>query len=206
MLFMQSNPINGFIRQYRLRKLAKSVRAGIVPKDATREQVFEALRYTRPKGALEMFGILSARHFDGLGKLKADLGLVGVRLVTREFADLLVDGMCSSGAAALLDDFTAHEMGDGSTAEANGDQSLVAPADGRNIGTQTHGATSNIFKSIATITATSAYTVIEHGIFNQSSVTGDYLLDRTILGTPFVVAVDDEVEWTYELTVNTETG
>ena len=99
----------------------------------------------------------------------------------------------------------AHAQGQGSTAEASGDQALVDQEDGRNIGSQTHGASSNIFKSIATITATSAYTVIEHGVFNQTSVTGDYLLDRTKLGTEFTVATDDEVEWTYELTINTET-
>ena len=205
MVFMQGNPISGFLRQRRLRKIAKSVRAGIVPKDVGREEVFEALRCTRPQGALEMFGLLSARHFDKHGKLKQDLGLIGVRKVTLEFAELLVDGMCSSGAAAILDDFTAHEQGQGSTAEASGDQALVDAEDGRNVGSQTHGASSHIYRSIATITATSAYTVIEHGLFNQTSTTNDYLLDRTKLGTEFTVATDDEVEWTYELTVNTET-
>lgn len=205
MFYLHSNPINGFFRGRRLKKIAKQVRAGMVPKGVSREEVFEALRITRPKAALEMFGMLSAKQFDREGQLIKDLGLVGVRKVTLEFAELLADAMCSSGAAALLDDFTAHAQGQGSTAEASGDQALVDQEDGRNIGSQTHGASSNIYKSIATITATSAYTVIEHGIFNQSSVTGDYLLDRTKLGTEFTVATDDEVEWTYELTINTET-
>ena len=205
MFYLHSNPFDGFFRQRRLKKIAKQVRAGIVPKDVSREEVFEALRITRPKAALEMFGMLSARQFDREGKLIKDLGLVGVRKVTLEFAELLADAMCSSGAAALLDDFTAHAQGQGSTAEASGDQALVDQEDGRNIGSQTHGASSNIFKSIATITATSAYTVIEHGIFNQTASAGDYMLDRTKLGTEFVVATDDEVEWTYELTINTET-
>jgi hypothetical protein len=176
-----------------------------VPKGVSREEVFEALRKTRPKGALEMFGMLSAKHHDKEGKLIKDLGLVGVRKVTLEFAELLADAMTSSGASALIDDFSAHQQGDGSTAEASTDQTLVSAEDGRNIGSQTHGSSSNIYRSIATITATSAYTVIEHGIFNQTSTTGDYLLDRTKLGTPFTVATDDEVEWTYELTINTET-
>lgn len=204
MVFMQSNPFAGFLRKNRLRKIAKQVRAGVVPKDVGREEVFEALRLTRPRGAMEIFGLLSARHFDKFGNLKQDLGLVGVRKVTLEFAKFLVDGMCDSDAAAELDDFTAHEMGQGSTAEASTDQALVDAEDGRAVGTQTHGASSNIFRSIATITATSAYTVMEHGIFSTTGES-DYLLDRTKLGTDFIVATDDEVEWTYELTVNTET-
>jgi hypothetical protein len=205
MVFMQSNPFNGFFRKNRLRKIAKQVRSGTVPKGVSREEIFEALRCTRPKGALEVFGILSARQFDKSQKLKEDFGVVGVRKVTLEFAELLADAMCSSGAAAILDDFNAHAQGQGSAAEASTDQALGDPEDGRNIGSQTHGASSNIYKSVATITATSAYTVIEHGIFNQTSTTGDYLLDRTKLGTEFTVATDDEVEWTYELTINTET-
>jgi hypothetical protein len=200
-----SNPINGFFRQRRLNKLAAQVRAGIVPQGVDKEEIFEALRTTRPKGALEMFGMLSAKQYDKEGQLIKDLGLVGVRKVTLEFAELLADAMVSSGASALIDGFSAHAQGQGSAAEASTDQALVDQEDGRNIGSQTHGASSNIYRSIATITATSAYTVIEHGIFNQTSATGDYLLDRTKLGTEFTVATDDEVEWTYELTINTET-
>jgi hypothetical protein len=202
---LHNNPINGFFRQHRLKKIAKQVRAGTVPKGVSREEVFEALRVTRAKSGLEMFGMLSAKHYSREGKLIQDLGLVGVQKVTLEFAELLADAMTSSGASALIDDFSAHAQGDGSTAEASTDQALVAQIGTRNIGSQTHGASSNIYKSIATITATSAYTVIEHGIFNQSSTTGDYMLDRTKLGTEFTVATDDEVEWTYELTINTET-
>jgi hypothetical protein len=196
------SPINGFFRRQRLKNIAKQVRAGIVPKDVSREEVFEALRTTRPKGALEMFGLLSAKHHGKDGKLVKDLGLVGVRKVTREFAELLADAMTTSGDE--IDTFNAHAQGDGSTAEASTDQALVSQEDGRNLGTQSLGSTSNVYRSVATITASSAYTVIEHGIFNQTSVTGDYLLDRTVINS-FTVATDDEVEWTYELTINTET-
>ena len=97
-----------------------------------------------------------------------------------------------------------HAQGQGSTAEASTDQALVDEEDETDGGSQTHGASSNIYKSIVTITATSAYTVIEHAIKDTTGAS-DYLLDRTVLGTEFTVATDDEVEWTYQLTINTET-
>lgn len=205
MLFLHNSTFDGFFRRFRLRKLARQVRhKGIVPKGVDQAEVFEALRLTRPKNAFEMFGLVSARVKRKNGAIE-DMGLVGVKIVTTEFAELLVDAFCSSGASAILDDFTSHEMGAGSTAEASGDQTLVDVGDGRNIGTQTHGATSNLFASTATITANSAYEVREHGIFNQTSTTSDYLLDRSVV-TGFNVTTDDEVEWTYTLTINSETG
>jgi hypothetical protein len=204
MFQMQNYPFSGVVRQIRLRRIAKQVRSGVVPEGVDRETIFEALRITRPKGALEMFGILTAKHFRD-GKMIADAGIVGVKKVTLEFAKLLADAMGASASAAIIDNFSAHAQGDGSGNEASTDAALGSQQGTRNVGTQTHGATSNIYKSVATITAAAAYTVIEHGIFSQTSATGDYLLDRTKLGTPFTVATDDEVEWTYELTINTET-
>jgi hypothetical protein len=204
MFQLSRSPNTGFFRTFKLKRLAKQVRNGIVPKGVSQDEVFEALRITRPKSALEMFGLVNARVFDKTGTLKADHGLVGVKKVTLEFAELLADAMTSSGASALIDDFTSHEMGSGSTAEASTDQALVTAQDGRNIGTQTHGATSNLYATTATITATSTYEVREHGVFNQTSTTADYLLDRSVV-TGFNVNTDDEVEWTYTLTINTET-
>ncbi len=204
MLFSEINPITRLRRRRRLKKIAAQVRAGNVPKGVSQEEIFEALRHTRPIGALEMFGILSARHLRN-GQLVQDLGVVGVKKVTLEFAELLVDAMCSSGASDLLPMFGVHAMGDGSTAEASTDQALVSLEDESGTrGTMTHGASSNIYQSVKTLTATSTYTVIEHGIFDTTGAT-DYLLDRTKLGSEFTVATDDEVEWTYQLTVNTET-
>lgn len=203
MFHIKTGPITRLGRRFRLKRIAKKVRDGNVPKGVSQDEIFEALRTTRPKGALEIFGILNARHFRN-GELLNDLGVVGVKKVTLEFAELLVDAMCSSTAAALIDDFDTHAMGQGSTAEASTDQALVDVEDEDTGGTQSRGATSNVYQSVKTLTATSTYTVIEHGIFDTTDAS-DYLLDRTVVGTPFVVATDDEVEWTYQLTVNTET-
>jgi len=205
MVFLQNNPIIRLKRRFRLKGIAKKVRAGIVPEGVSRDEIYEALRYTRPKGALEMFGVLAAKVFRN-GEVIHDPGVVAVKKVTLEFAEWLVDGMCSSGEQANLHLFHAHRHGAGSTAEASTDQALVDLEESGNLDANagTHGASSNIYQTIATITATSAYSIREHGIFNQTNVTGDLLLDRSVVAS-FAVATDDEVQWTYELTINTET-
>ncbi|MHA2067576.1 MAG: hypothetical protein ACXABY_24695 [Candidatus Thorarchaeota archaeon] len=201
MVFLQSNPVTRFKRRLELKRIAKQVRAGHVPKGVSQDDIFEALRCTRPKGALEMFGILSAKLFRN-GKMIQDAGVVSVKKVTLEFAEWLVDGMVSSGESSKLSDFYFHEMGSGSTAEASTDQALVSATDGREPSANegTHGATSNVYQTVATITATTAVEIREHGLFNQTSTTGDLLLDRSVV-TAFNVTTDDEVQWTYDLTI-----
>lgn len=191
--------IFGFTRRLRLLRIAKQVRAGNVPAGVDQDTIFEALRITRPGSTLEAFGFLSGKVYRQ-GKMIQDLGLVGVKEVTTEFVEHLVDGMMDSSVA--IDKFNKHAMGDGSTAETDTQSALVNQQDGRNVGSQTHGATSNIYKSVATITAGAAYTAIEHGIFDSTGAAADVLLDRTVIGSPPVVATDDEVEWTYQLTIN----
>ena len=204
MFYNQINPVTRFRRQFKLKRIAKQVRAGHVPPGISREEIFEALRKTRPKGALEIFGILSAKQRRN-GQLIKDLGVVGVKKVTLEFAKFMVDALCDSTVCVNVDDFNVHAMGDGSTAEASTDQALVSMKDEIAGGTQSvAGASSNVYQCIANITATDAYTVIEHGIFDTTGA-ADILLDRTVLATSFPVATSDEVEWTYQLTVNTET-
>ena len=205
MVFLQSNPITRFTRHFRLRGIAKKVRAGVVPEGVSRDDIYEALRCTRPKGAVEMFGILAAKVFRN-GEVIHDPGVVAVKKVTLEFAEWLVDGMVSSGEQANLHLFHAHRHGAGSTAEASTDQALVDLDESGNLDGDagTHGATSNVYRTIATITATDAYSIREHGIFNQTNVTGDLLLDRSLVAS-FPVATDDQVQWTYTLTINTET-
>jgi len=189
---------------WRLRQIAKQVRAGILPKGVDKETIFDALKLTRPKNAMEMFGFLSAKVERANGDAAVDLGLVSVKKVTLAFANRLVDAMTTSGD--IIDDFNQHKQGAGSTAEASGDTALVTPQAGAQGATGgaavTHGATSNIYRTIGTVTAGSAYEIREHGVFNAS--TGGILLDRSVV-TAIAVNTDDVVTWTYELTVNTET-
>jgi hypothetical protein len=191
------------VRNWRLRRIARLVRQGIVPKGVPQAEIFEALRLTRPRGAVEMFGFLSMKVFRPDGTLREDLGLQSVRKVTTAFTKFLADGFCTSGSAALLDDFIYHGCGDGSTAEASGDVALVSSKGTRVTGSQTHGTSSNIFKTVRTFVASVAFTAIEHGIFNTMS--GGELLDRSLVTTPPTVATGDEIEFTYNLTINSET-
>jgi hypothetical protein len=190
------------VRNWRLRRIARVVRQGIVPKGVPQETIFEALRLTRPRGAAEMFGFLSMKvnRRDGTSE---DLGLQSVRKVTTAFTKYLADGFCTSGSAALLDDFIYHGCGEGSTAEASGDAALVTSHGARVTGSQTHGTTSNIYKTVRTYVATSAFTAIEHGLFN--TMVGGELLDRSLVTTPPTVTTGDEIEFTYNLTINSET-
>jgi len=187
---------------WRLRQIAKQVRAGIVPKGVAKERIFEALKLTRPKNSLEMFGFLSAKVERTSGEIE-ELGVVSVKKVTAAFAKRLVDALVT---ATTMTGFHQHKQGSDSTAEASGDTALVTPQVGAQAGAGAteaiHGANSFIFQTKGTITAGSAYGIREHGVFNAS--TGGVLLDRSIV-TAINVATDDIVTWTYELTVNTET-
>jgi len=201
---LQNNSLRIFRPGYwKQRKIGKLVRAGHVPKGVTQDEIFEALKVTRPKNAMEIFGFLTAKHHvKATGEVR-DLGLQSVKKVTLAFAEYLADGFCDSASAALLDDFIYHGVGDGSTAEGTGDAALVSSQGTRVTGSQTHGASSNIYKTVRTFVASAAYTAIEHGIFD--TMTGGELLDRSVLTTPPTVATADEVEYTYQLTINTET-
>lgn len=188
---------------WKLRRIAKQVRAGIIPKGVDKDVIFKALKLTRPKNALEAFGFLSAKvERSATGEVE-DLGLVSVKKVTLAFVEHLVDAMVTNTA---MTGFHQHKQGAGSTAEASGDTALVTQQVGAQAGAgdteAIHGASSNIFQTKGTITAGSAYEIREHGIFNAS--TGGVLLDRSVV-TAINVATDDVVTWTYDLTVNTET-
>jgi len=182
---------------WRLRTLAKKVRSGIVPKGVPETEIWEALRITRPRGVVEIFGTLYAKVFNPDGTLKCDHGLVSVREVTAAFAKRLVDAMVTSGD--IVDNFQYHKMGAGSTAETDTETALAAQQVGATSGTQTHGTSSQIFQTVGTITAGSAYGCREHGIFNAS--TGGILLDRSVV-TAIDLNTDDVVTWTYNLTIN----
>jgi hypothetical protein len=93
--------------------------------------------------------------------------------------------------------FIYHKMGAGSTAETDTDTALITQQDGAAQGSQTHGASSSVYQSIATLTAGSAYGAREHGLFNAS--TGGVMLDRSVV-TNIELNIDDVVTWTYNLT------
>ena len=199
MLQLQNIP---YIGDWKLRKIAKQVRAGQVPKGVDKDTVYEALKLTAPKNGVEVFGFLSAIVERVKGGEPEDLGLVSVKSVSLAFCEHLVDAMI--GSSTVINDFNQHKMGSGSAAAATGDTALGAAMSGAQAATgeaaATHGATSIVYRSVGTVTATYNSDVEEHGIFNRS--TGGVLLDRSIV-TAISVNTDDVITWTYDLTVTT---
>lgn len=193
-----------YFRTLRLRKIAKQVRAGSVPKGIDKATVFEALKLTAPRNATEFFGFLQAKIERANGK-KEDLGLVSVKSVSRVFCEHLVDAMTSGGE--LMTGFSEHKMGSGSAAAVTGDTALGAAMSGAQgaagSAAATHGASSIIYQTIGTLTSTygeGGTNVREHGVFNES--TAGILLDRSTVAA-IAIATDDVITWTYDLTVVT---
>ena len=197
MLFCQGRT---YTEYRKLKKIAKKVRNGIVPRGVSQDVIFDALKMTKARNGAEMFGFLTAVVNNPDGSLKKDYGLVSVREVTSAFADRLADALTTSGD--VIDNFNQHKMGAGSTAETSDQTALItaqAGAQGATGGAAvTHGATSNVYRTVGTLTAGSAYGCREHGVFNAS--TGGIMMDRSVV-TNIDLNADDVVTWTYDLTI-----
>lgn len=192
-----------FGRNARLQYLAWFVRRGILLENVSQAELYEALRVTKLPNVLEMFGFLRVKVFRKAGYLMREIypeRLVSVRLVTTAFANYLVDSLVDT-ENNLMDAYTYHDMGDDVTAEANSHTALQNSREARVSGNQQENG-ANIYQTIATITATASYTVNEHGLFSAS--TSGTMMDRNLVGSPPAVISDDQVQFTYELTVNAE--
>ena len=131
-----------------------------------------------------------------------NVGLVGRAKVTTEFRDFQVDELVAE--TSEWGDFKFHRPGLTATGEANTDTVLASDAGLTATGTQGEGSSSDIYKSVATVTADTSETWNEHVINSQTGAGGGKLMDRTAF-TPTVSVVNlDTVEFTYELTVNAE--
>jgi hypothetical protein len=188
-----------FFKHWRRNKIARLVRRGIVPVGVTKEEIWAALRDTKPN-AMEIVGMISAEVHRTDGTIQ-NLGLQSVKCVTAVFAKQLADAFCGAGSAATgLTLFNFHGMGAGSTAESTGDTGLVAEMGVKIAGSQTHGSSSIIYETVKTLAATTAFGCREYGIFN--TLTGGLLLDRSVV-TNIPLNTGDEVVWTYDLTNTT---
>lgn len=156
-----------------------------------------------------VYASLSVKHFHTtqrdpfnphkIGWLE-NLGVVSHGLVTTAFRDDCVDELQASGE---FFDYKYHEVGTDNTAEDNTHTALIATSGiGRVTGTQTEGATADIYKSVATVTADATEPWQEHGIF--SNVSGACLMDRSLISPAVSVVPSDTCEFTYEITFNAE--
>lgn len=144
------------------------------------------------------------RHFGGL---VTDYGVLGRKVVTDAGVAFIVDGFQN---LVELENMKYHGFGTGTTAEAAGDTALVteltteyATNNTRPTGTTTEGATGNIFRTVATLSPDSGGTlaITEHGVFSQAANSGGTLLDRSKFAAVNLVAGQDSLQVTYDLTL-----
>jgi len=178
------------------------VNRGIVPYKVPQGEVMKAMVDTKPSGILEMIGFLRVRVRRAATGKWEDYGLVSTKKVTTAFAAYVVDSFQNS-TTSPLDTFIQHQMGDDDTAESNAHTDLQNAREAKVAGTDTENG-ANVFQTVATITATAGYTVNEHSITNNSANATGTMLDRNLVPNAPVVVADDQVEFTYELTVNAE--
>ena len=159
----------------------------------------------RRLGLPTMYGALWLTIVRGDGQL-VNLGLASMRVVTTAGVNKIV-AVLNTTDASTATTFKYHGFGTGSTAEASGDTALVTELtteyvvnSTRPTGTQTVGASNNIYRSVATLAPDSGTPVLrEHGVFSASSA--GTLLDRTVFAAVTLdSSVGDSLATTYELT------
>ena len=190
---------DGFLTRRRNKKLAKKLRRGEVPHGRTDPQLaIEALQNSLRGVMAECYGILSARVFRKDAGIE-DLGLISVQKITTAFRYYLVDNLQAEVAA--FGDFKYHAVGTDNTAEANTDTALNAEVETRATGSQTEGATANIYKSVGTVSITDTRAIVEHGLLNGAA--SGILMDRSVFSA-INVGNGDSIEFTYQATFNAE--
>ena len=139
-----------------------------------------------PGGVIVAHTLLVAELYDDKGNF-VDKREVKDKVVTNAFVNTLVAALWSDAVPlGLIDDFKYHWSGTNTDAESATDTNLTGGTTGntRQTGTQTTGTSSNIYKSVCTITygvsSTDGLDIAEHGLFNSTSSTGDTLMDRTL--------------------------
>lgn len=144
-----------------------------------------------------LLGKLSLVHTRADGR-RVDYGVVSYRVVTTAFVNFLVDNLQTD--TTEIGDFKYHDSGVGTTAEANGDTAMeTTDGESRATGTQTEGATANIYKSVGTISYTTTKAITEHGVFSQAAA--GTLMDRSKF-TAVNVVNGDSIQFSYELTAS----
>ncbi|MFQ5435376.1 MAG: hypothetical protein ACE5FD_10915 [Anaerolineae bacterium] len=164
---------------------------------AGRLAFWAARLFSRLTGIPTLTAQLSIRVLKANGAV-IDYGVVGCRVITTAFVNYLVDSLQSTQADWV--NFKYHDSGVGTTAENVADTGIeTTDGESRATGTQTEGASANIYKSVGTINYTTTKAITEHGLFNAT--TAGTLMDRTVFSAINVVN-GDSIEHTYQLTVN----
>jgi hypothetical protein len=127
-----------------------------------------------------------------------DYGVLSRRVVTTAFVNFVVDQL--QAETSVFGDFKFHDAGVGTTAADVADTAIeTTDGESRATGTQTEGASANIYSTVGTISYTTTKAVTEHGLFNDAT-TGT-LMDRHVF-TAINVVNGDSIQFTYQLTVS----
>jgi hypothetical protein len=127
---------------------------------------------------------------------REDLGLICTKVVTDAGVQYLVDAF--QGLGQLASNFKYHGSGTGTSAESAAQTALVTEVASRATGTQTEGASANIYRTVGSITYAGTFAIVEHGIFSAAAV--GTMLDRSLFAA-INVSSSDIIEFTYELTL-----
>lgn len=121
-------------------------------------------------------------------------------IVTTTGVTYMAADFAGGGASPHIGAFNFHDNGTGTNAAATSDTALQTPTGGSRVsGTQSQPGTTNIYRTVATISFTSAFAITEWGLFSAS--TSGTLWDRRVFSA-INVANGDSIQYTYNLTVN----
>jgi hypothetical protein len=139
---------------------------------------------------------LSAVLYDRNGMVVKNFGVIGRRMVTTAGVTALAATFTNT---VEPETFNYHDAGTGTTAESAAHTALVTPWGGARVaGTQTNPGSTNVYRSVATITFTGNFAITEHGLFGASS--GGTMLDRTLFAA-INVENGSSIAFTWELTL-----
>jgi hypothetical protein len=138
--------------------------------------------------------------FTGRWGWTENLGRVSTGKVTNAFRDFEIDNLITDSTS--YGDYRYHEVGTSAAAEANTQTALTTTTGiARVSGTQVEFA-ADTYQTVATVTADTAESWQEHGIFN--SATAGVMMDRSLISPVVAVVASDTVTFTYSLTKASE--
>ena len=156
-------------------------------------------------GKIDIKTNLIARHFvptgTGYKEILDDYREVKDKVITDVFVQNIVDSLKDSTGTAIpytnWNDYKYHDSGTSGAAQAATQTALgTACGEARDTGTQVAGTAAYIYSSVATHTYAGAFTIMEHGLFNASTV--GTLADRTNFGG-ITVAANDMIQFTFTI-------
>lgn len=171
--------------------------------DRNFQRRWQKLALARKFNLPHFWGALWLEHWRKDGP-PLDLGLVSCAVITTAGVNYLVADMAAGANDINL--FKFHGLGTGTNAEASGDTALQTELttqyqtdNTRPTGSQTTGGSSNIYRTVGTITVDATVAATEHGILTQAATGGGTLWDRSVFSV-VNLASGESIQATYDAT------